>query len=499
MKNKNTFLKNILWTVLYAVFTLIVVLHHEVWADEAQVWMIVKDLGVIELFKHLVNEGHPSFFYLIIMPFAKLLHGAKAIMAMQIACWSAMVVSVFLLLQYSPFSRFTKFAIITSAGFLYFFPVIARSYSILPLLVFALAILYPKQKDHPLYYSAVLIMLANTHIIMFAFAFVLFSMFLFECFIKEKTFKKQYIVSCAIMLAGLAAVVLQLHSTTSSNVVIKIDTANLIVSSVKVISEFFINAYDAQYPDFQKIMLPSFGLFSILMSVLLYLTFFIMLFIKDKKLFSIAFFGILFQLAVYVIGYNHWIFVNRIFCAHLILLFCFWFLLQDRSLSQKFRKTLNIIIGIFFLLTFLNGAKYCILDLKYPYSGAKETAEFIEKNIDKNNSVIVTNNEPYAVSTVYYLDGKREILSAYKSKPIRYVVWSKELLHVLTDKGWSEYAKYMKEYNPEFKNKKIYVLIPFFDTEKIGVSDMENFRTVFISKPSIVRLEGYRLYEYMKH
>ena len=264
MKNKNTFLKNILWTVLYAVFTLIVVLHHEIWADEAQVWMIVKDLGVIDLFKHLVNEGHPSFFYLLMMPFAKI--GFSALF-MQLFCWSAMVVSVFLLLQYSPFSRFTKFAIITSAGFLYFFPVIARSYSILPLLVFALAILYPKQKDHPLYYSAVLIMLANTHIIMFAFAFVLFSMFLFERFVKEKTFKKQYIVSCAIMLAGLAAVVLQLHSTTSSNVVIKIDTANLIVSSVKVISEFFINAYDAQYPDFQKIMLPSFGLFSILMSV----------------------------------------------------------------------------------------------------------------------------------------------------------------------------------------------------------------------------------------
>ena len=496
MDNKNTLVKNILWTVLYALITLIVVLHHEIWADEAQVWMIVKDLGAAGLFKHLVNEGHPSFFYLLMMPFAKI--GFSALF-MQLFCWSAMVVSVFLILEFSPFNRFAKFAVITSAGFLYFFPVIARSYSIIPLLVFALAIMYPRQKEHPVWYAALLVMLANTHIIMFAFAFILFSLFIVERFVKEKTFKKQYIVSFAVMFTGLAAVVLQLYGTTSSNVVIKIDTANLIVSSLKVVSEFFINAYDAQYPDFHRIMLPSFGLFSIVTSVLLYLTFFIMLFIKDKKLFSIAFFGILFQIFIYIIGYNHWIFVNRIFCAHLIMLFCFWVLLHDNTLSQKLRKTLNILIGLFFLLTFLNGAKSCLLELKYPYSGAKETAEFIEKNIDKDNSIIITNNEPYAVSTVYYLDGKREILSAYKGKPVRYVVWSKELLHVLTDKGWSEYVKYMKEYNPEFKNKKIYVLVPFFDTEKIGVSDIEDFRTIFMSKPSIVRLEGYRLYEYMKH
>ena len=231
---------------------------------------------------------------------------------------------------------------------------------------------------------------------MFAFAFILFSLFIVERFVKEKTFKKQYIVSFAVMFTGLAAVVLQLYGTTSSNVVIKIDTANLIVSSLKVVSEFFINAYDAQYPDFHRIMLPSFGLFSIVTSVLLYLTFFIMLFIKDKKLFSIAFFGILFQIFIYIIGYNHWIFVNRIFCAHLIMLFCFWVLLHDNTLSQKLRKTLNILIGLFFLLTFLNGAKSCLLELKYPYSGAKETAEFIEKNIDKGT----TDNRIAAMMTI---------------------------------------------------------------------------------------------------
>ena len=63
-ESKKTLFKNIICTILYAVFTLIIVLHHETWADEAQVWLLAKHLSIFDfsLFKHLVNEGHPSFF-----------------------------------------------------------------------------------------------------------------------------------------------------------------------------------------------------------------------------------------------------------------------------------------------------------------------------------------------------------------------------------------------------------------------------------------------------
>ncbi len=70
------------------------------------------------LFKHLVNEGIRLSFYLVMMPFAKM--GFSAFF-MQIVCWASMCCAVFLLLQFSPFNGFAKFAVITSAGFLYFF------------------------------------------------------------------------------------------------------------------------------------------------------------------------------------------------------------------------------------------------------------------------------------------------------------------------------------------------------------------------------------------
>ena len=70
MKNNNLFISLII-TFVYAVITLITALHHEVWADEAQVWQLCSNLSFLDLFKHLQNEGHPSLFYLMVMPFAK--------------------------------------------------------------------------------------------------------------------------------------------------------------------------------------------------------------------------------------------------------------------------------------------------------------------------------------------------------------------------------------------------------------------------------------------
>ena len=496
MEDKKVFIKNIIFTLLYALFTLIVVMHHEIWADEAQVWQIAKNVSFLGLFKHLINEGHPSFFYLIMMPFAKM--GLTAAV-MQTICWVSMCASVFLLLQFSPFKGFAKFAIITSAGFLYFFPVIARSYSVIPLFVFALAILYPKAKEKPFLYAFLLAVLANTHIIMFVFCALLAVFFFFENVFKNS--ENKFKISFAVMCAGLLAVVLQLGGTTSSNAFIKFDFINLIANSVKVFSEFFINCFDEQYADTAGIMFSNIGTVLILLSAILYIFFFAALLKRNKKMFLLAFLGIGFQLAVYIFGYSHWIFVTRIFCAHLIILFCFWVVLADRDseIKQKIffnTKILNAVIGCFFLITILNGLKFAVLDLFNPYSGAKETAEYIEKNIDKNNSILVTDNDPYTIALVYYLDGKYEIYSARTQKPLKYIIWTENLYHVLDGSTWAVYTDYMKKYNNDFKNKKIYAIVSDFNLYKLNIEEISSYKLLFKSKPAIKKYEGFRVLEY---
>ena len=102
MKIKKT---SLIVALIYAIITLISVFHHEIWSDEAQVWMLTKYISLPELFPHLVNEGHPPFFYLIVMPFAKLFNN---IIWMQLICWFSSVLAIFLLWNNSKFSSLTK-------------------------------------------------------------------------------------------------------------------------------------------------------------------------------------------------------------------------------------------------------------------------------------------------------------------------------------------------------------------------------------------------------
>ena len=163
--------------LIYAAITLYCVCFHEVWVDEAQVWMLCKYLNPIELFRHLTNEGHPFTFYLLVMPLSKTLND---IFYMHLLCWFSCVISVFLLWKYSPFSNFLKTVITLSAPFLYFFPVIARSYSIVPVLILILCVLYKKQQSHPFLYGIIILLLTNTHIIMGMFCFILSLYFVYD-------------------------------------------------------------------------------------------------------------------------------------------------------------------------------------------------------------------------------------------------------------------------------------------------------------------------------
>jgi hypothetical protein len=150
---------------------------------------------------------------------------------------------------------------------------------------------------------------------------------------------------------------------------------------------------------------------------------------------------------------------------------------------------------LFFILTIFNGLKFTVLDIKYNYSSAKETAKFITKNIDKDSSMLITSNVPHCMALVYYLDG--EIYSAAKRDYVKYVVWDESLTHILSDEGWTHYIEGLKE------QKKLYVIIPTFVVpgyENIGHLEKtqgKSFKLIYESPPAIVKFEGFRVYEYI--
>ena len=154
----NKKLVNIVLLIIYAIVTLIITCHHEIWGDEAQAWLVVRDLDFWGIIRHVRTEGHPLLWYFVLFPLAKL---HLPVISMQILNWILVVAGAGLFVWKAPFSNFCKISVLCSSGFLYWFPALARSYCLIPLLLFSIAILYKKQKEHPYLYAILLVLLAN--------------------------------------------------------------------------------------------------------------------------------------------------------------------------------------------------------------------------------------------------------------------------------------------------------------------------------------------------
>lgn len=162
------------WPVLallaYVGVNLFLLSRHENWRDEAQAWQIAKNLGLGGLFAQLRYEGHPCLWYLILMPFAKL---GMPFSCMGLISLAFMSVAAWLVLKKAPFSWPVKLVLVFGSFFVYYYPVISRSYSLIPPLLAVLAVLYPCRKEKGILYGAALAALTQTHVYMAGLSFLL--------------------------------------------------------------------------------------------------------------------------------------------------------------------------------------------------------------------------------------------------------------------------------------------------------------------------------------
>jgi hypothetical protein len=142
--------------VLVSTFTL---LHHEKWADEAQSWLLARDLDLHTLwFKELRYEGSPGLWHTMLWVAQHWFHAPyAAIGPIGLLCATA---GVALMLWHAPFPRPLRYLLAFSYFIIYQYAVIARPYVVFPLLAFAAAILF-KDYKHPERMTIVLALLAN--------------------------------------------------------------------------------------------------------------------------------------------------------------------------------------------------------------------------------------------------------------------------------------------------------------------------------------------------
>lgn len=146
--------------LLWIAITNFTLRYHEKWADEAQAWLIARDLDLRTIWFHeLRYEGTPGLWHTILWIAQHIFHARYG--AIGYIGLAGATAGAALLIFKAPFPRYLRWPLAFTYFMVYQYAVIARPYTLLPLLAFAAAMLFNDLK-HPERMTIVLVILANT-------------------------------------------------------------------------------------------------------------------------------------------------------------------------------------------------------------------------------------------------------------------------------------------------------------------------------------------------
>jgi hypothetical protein len=165
---------NFIVLLLYSCVVLFTVRYHEKWADEAQAWLIARDLDLKTIWFHeLRYEGSPGLWHTILWVAQHVFHAPYAALGYIGVAFA--IAGAAVLIFKAPFPWYVRWPLAFTYFMVYQYAVIARPYTLLPLLCFLIAILF-KGVEHPGRMTLVLVLLASltVHGVILAGCFALF-------------------------------------------------------------------------------------------------------------------------------------------------------------------------------------------------------------------------------------------------------------------------------------------------------------------------------------
>ena len=448
--------------ITYILITgIVTIIFHENWRDEAQAWLIARDLDFFGILNQMGYEGHPPLWHIILMPFAKL--GLPYITA-NIINLCIMWVTAYIIIKKAPFKTSTIALILFSVAFLYFYPTIARSYCLIPLAISLIAIYYPIRNENKIKYTLSILFLAYTHMLMLGLVGILYLFFFLEqIFYTKKDSKdiKKIIIAFIIAAGGLGCLALILFGTIDKNSEV---TVSILLSlrahsfaDVLKIAGMYMTWIIRTILGIETAIFGEIGHTSGFVITSAFAGCFLLYYIfkKNPKHAITLIMSCLWQVVIYIFIYKD-ISGQKANTMFLIFLLIAWLLAVDKENknSEKLEsiKKKASTICIFALVLSCIFSVTCIQrEIKHYYSDAKQIAQFIESNIEKD-AIITGNNGPTMSSIIAY-NNNFKFWSASAKDYFTYMIWDKEHNDKLSIK---ELVKRAKE---EFTNKENVYLI----------------------------------------
>ena len=415
--------------------------HHEMWRDEIQAWLLVRDsASVSELFANLKYEGHPGLWHLCLIPLSRITHSP---VIMQVFHLLITCVTVYLFVRYAPFNRVQKFLFCFGYFVLYEYGIIARNYALGLLLITIFCLLFRERYRRFIWIGCVLFLLAHTSvhalILTLAMGFALCCEYFCRSWVSKPLAqeieaigdKKPIWIGFALIGIGIITAVLQLNPPADTGFAVEWKFAyeseelskviKLISHAFLPIPEFSLNFWNKHqletYAFFQAIQIPICCLL-ILCSVLLLLKRPTVLLI-----YLVATFGLLvfFYVKYYGSMRHHGFLFITLLMAGWIHRDCPEISLPFKSLNELPHRLFSPFFTFIFLCHFIGGITAIGLEKRYVFSYGKEVAEYITAK-DMQDMTMVGEID-YATSTIVGYLQKEKIYYVHGSRFGSFIRW----------------------------------------------------------------------------
>lgn len=406
--------KKFLWIIFsfYLLITGFLAINHSPWRDEAQSWLIARDLNVVGIIKQAPLEGTPPLWHLILHPFAA---AGAPYETQAVFTYLCMATAVFLLIFKSPLPWWAKILTPFSFYFIFQYSVVTRHYGLMTLALFIVAFLYQQRFVRPLLYATTIFLLTWSGIQTAAIGSLLTLLFTLEV-IKTYSWKKvplKYYFSIAIMATASLAVFFILQEKT-----------------VQAWGGINFYGWNKALGAFVKGFFPFVNHLSLLLRfylILAFLSLAAIYFILKNWTSRLVFGGALAWL-FFIFTCKHPGFPYHFGLFIIFFLFAWWLgEINKKIINKKYISLANIFIFIILSTQVAYSFYFLAINYKYNFSSSKTTADYIKQN-NLETKPWATTAGHYASSILPYFPEKKMFLADTQTMAT-FMNWDKNWLN----------------------------------------------------------------------
>ncbi len=484
--------RNILCACLllaYVLYNASLLACHENWRDEAQAWLLARDLSIPELFAQMSYEGHPCLWHLLLMPLAKL---GLPYVSMNVLSLTIMSVAAALFLWKAPLPLPMKALALFGFGFSYYYPVISRSYCLIPLFAFMMACFYPARREKPLRYGLAIALMVQTHVIMLGMAAMASMVWLAEALAGYRRDRRRRALlmqgaGLALPLLSFVLLLLQL-SAPQTSIAYTFDIRQVLTLPRRAVSELWGLFANLPAPLGGAILLLAAGVcIWALVRALRGREFGLL------KPLLIAVFAALFQYAANVLIRTST--GMRTISLFFVFLWACWVSWPGIG-DQWLRRLMAVALVALELFTYTRCADI-FNDYCYPYSDAKNCAAFIRETLP-SDTLFLEVNEARAASLLPYLPEDYVFYSPHDGEPVTFTTWSREHYERMDLQDHQDICDWALALDPDCESVCLIVTSPYVAQEGDMLAALEPYLTdetrLYRTSGPMVTNEGFSLY-----